>query len=167
MKIWRRMRSNPEMRFLPVILAISMAGSAPALSQSRADGDRINIREEVVRIQSNSDPEIRYKAIKRLAFDLHDDSSRVVESDVMALTELLRDSNDLVRHWTALALGQIGPRASLAVPALQDALLEVQCVRASNNSRFGITFALRRIGVSPTLVECVPTENYGLRNPTD
>jgi hypothetical protein len=147
---------------LAAVLALSITGSVQALSQVRPERDTPSITEIVARIANDPDPESRYQAIKRLTFVLHRDSSRAVESDVMALAGLLRDSDDLVRHWAALAIGQIGPRAASAVPALQLALSQVQCIRADKNSQSGITFALRRIGVSPVLAECVATENYGL-----
>jgi hypothetical protein len=101
-------------------------------------------------------------ASKRVAFALHRDSSRVVAADVTALTGLLRDPDDLVRHWAALAIGQVGARASQAAPALQVALAEAECVRASKNNMSGILFAFGRIGVSPVLAECIPTWDYRL-----
>jgi len=168
MKAKKRMRVEPKFVLLGAVLFMYIAASAQASSQDRPGERPANISEEVARIQNNPDAEMRYNAVKRLTIGLRIDSSRVSEGDVVALTSLLRDSNDLVRHQAAIALGRIGPRASSAIPALQKALSEVQCVRADNNSRFAIAIALRRIGASPAHIECIATPEYGLearRNP--
>ncbi|MBV9884680.1 MAG: hypothetical protein JO276_16850 [Sphingomonadaceae bacterium] len=115
------------------------------------------------RIEADRDPQSRYEATSRLVTDLRNDSSFIVEEDVMALADLLKDSSDLVRDRAAVALGLIGPRAARAVPALRTALDEVACVRADQNSSFAIAIALRRIGVAPRPPDCIATPGYGLK----
>lgn len=144
------------------IVIMLMTYTSQALSQVHPTGPLSSIGEEVVRIENDPDAGSRYEAMRRVVFYLRHDNSRTTEGDVMALARLLKDSNDLVRDRAAVALGLIGPKASRAVPALQAALSEVECVRAEQNSRFAIAIALRRIGVSPTPPDCVATENYGL-----
>jgi len=67
--------------------------------------------------------------------------------DVVAeLIKLLRDLNGGVRYWSAMALGDVGPTASAAIPALEEALNNEPKVPAS---QFPVTrgylFALKRI----------------------
>jgi len=45
----------------------------------------------------------------------------------MALIQALKDKGDSsVRYWSAKALGQIGPKAKAAVPALAQALKDIE-----------------------------------------
>jgi HEAT repeat protein len=66
---------------------------------------------------------------------------------------LLGDRDDSVRYWAAMALGQIGPSANRAVPALERALKEIEPVPGvvvpAKSSESGIRFALRRIAGKP------------------
>lgn len=117
-----------------------------------------NIGEAIARVHLVSDGDERFKEIQRIAIVLRGDSSGIVERDVIALAALMRDPDDGVRRWAAVALGNIGPRAAAAVPALQAALPEVDCLWAPASSRSGIIFALRRIGVEPRLADCPPAD---------
>jgi hypothetical protein len=149
--------------FLAATLALSMTDSTQALSQDRSGETASSLREEVSRIENDPDPQSRYEAMRQVVGALRNDSSGIVENDVVALSELLRDTNDMVRDRAAVALGLIGPRAMHAVPALRTALDEVECVRADQNSSSAIRIALHRIGVEPTPPECIATPNYGLK----
>jgi hypothetical protein len=156
-------RAGWALRMILLAGSLSTCLFAEAVAQDGQSRDVASVREEVAIVIVNPDPDARFRAVKRIALALYSDSSRVNESDVVALTGLLSDPNDLVRHWAALAIAQIGPRASSAIPALERALSEVQCIRASKNSASGIALALRRLGVEPVLLECVSTPDGGLR----
>jgi hypothetical protein len=105
-----------------------------------------------------TDEDLKDRIMERVWDVLNDDSSHIVERDVTNLAALMSDPDDVVRHDAALALGEIGPRAIAAAPALQAALPAVDCVWASHNSRPAIIFALRRMGVEPILVDCPPVD---------
>lgn len=115
-----------------------------------------NVGEAIARVPLVADDVNRSQAVEQIARVLADDSSHVTDRDIRALAALMSDRSDLVRHDAAIALGQIGPRAAAAAPALQAALPAVDCVWASHNSRPAIIFALRRIGVEPVLANCPP-----------
>jgi hypothetical protein len=140
------------------LLAMSGMGAGQARTPPANDIAPMNVGEAIAQVRSISDGEMRREALERITFVLRRDSSHIVERDVMALAAFMSDPDDRVRQWAALALGQIGPRASAAVPALQAAIPAVDCVWASKNSRSGIIFALRRIGVEPILADCPPTD---------
>jgi hypothetical protein len=148
---------------LAAALAVSMNCPAGAQTQDRPVEVGPSVRDEVTRIEHDSDPRARYKATAQIVSELRNGRRGIDESDISALTELLGDSNELVRGRAAVALGLIGPRASRAVPALRSALDEVECVRADQNSRFVIAVALQRIGVAPNRPICIATPHYGLR----
>jgi hypothetical protein len=142
--------------------AFAMVCSSSAWSQNKPSGPGPSVAQQVTAIESDPNPQYRYKAMRELAEVLRKNSDNVVEGDVRALATLLRDSDDLVRGRAAVALGLIGSRAMSAVPDLRRALSEVECVRADNNSRFVIARALERIGVPANRPECVATPHYGL-----
>jgi hypothetical protein len=64
------------------------------------------------------------------------------------LISLLDIRDDSVRYWVARSLGNLGPRASAAVPSLKRLLVEVDCLQGSKTSASGIRFALTQMGVT-------------------
>jgi HEAT repeat protein len=70
---------------------------------------------------------------------------RVEEQLVQNLVECLSDKEDAVRYWIAVALGHLGPQARAAIPALEDALKQVEGVHGSKTSASGIRLAIGRI----------------------
>jgi hypothetical protein len=65
---------------------------------------------------------------------------------VSELIGLLHDSNGGVRYWSAMALGDIGPAAAPAIPALEDALRKEPNLPGSEfPARNGYLFALKKI----------------------
>lgn len=63
----------------------------------------------------------------------------------MKAKPLLKDENDSVRYWIAMALGHIGPPAKEAVPNLIVALTDRVNKYVSKDSSSGIRFALDHI----------------------
>lgn len=153
--------SNSALSMLAVI-SISM-GVPHVDAQVRSSEGRPSVSNIVDDVSKDPDADSRYIKTKKLAILLHKDSTYVSKEDALAIATLLKDKNDLVRHWAGLALGQIGENAKVAIPALRIALGEVECIRADHNSRFGISFALRRLGAPPQPANCIPGKDYSLR----
>ncbi|MGH2509585.1 MAG: hypothetical protein ACRDHZ_19585 [Ktedonobacteraceae bacterium] len=65
------------------------------------------------------------------------------------LESLLDSDNDLTRYWGAVAIGNLGPHAKVAVPKLLKTLSKVDCLNGVITSADGIRYALKRIGVKP------------------
>ena len=74
---------------------------------------------------------------------------KVDDKTLADLVSLLDTSDDSVRGWVAGALGNLGPRAKVAVPKLLKILPEVDCLNVSLSSAPAIRVALKRIGVKP------------------
>lgn len=68
-----------------------------------------------------------------------------LQEHVPELIPFLKDEDDVVRYWVAIALGHIGAPAKDAVPALIVALGERVDTVTSKSSESGIRFALDRI----------------------
>ena len=77
------------------------------------------------------------------------DPQNVSDTTVGGLVSLLNTNEDSVRAWVAASLGNLGPRAKAAVPALLKLLPEVDCLRGSLTSAPFIRLALERIGETP------------------
>ncbi|WP_425601530.1 hypothetical protein [Dyella humicola] len=67
----------------------------------------------------------------------------------------MRDQDDAIRGWIAGALGQLGPRAKRAVPALVKALEDRPCENAPAVSASAIRLAIRRIGEPVPNIPCI------------
>src|SRR6266699_4593843 len=71
---------------------------------------------------------------------------RVDETTLTEMVSLLDTQEDSVRAWVAASLGNLGPRAKVAVPRLLKLLPEVDCLRGSLTSAPFIRLALERMG---------------------
>lgn len=85
---------------------------------------------------------------------------QVSDADIDALARLMRDSDDSIRLWIADALGQLGPSASRAMPALVQALKERPCANAPATSAGAIRVAIQRMGGVPPNIPC--TDPFGI-----
>jgi hypothetical protein len=65
------------------------------------------------------------------------------------IVSLLETKEDSVRAWVAASLGNLGPRAKVAVPRLLKLLPEVDCLPGSLTSAPFIRGALKRMGETP------------------
>ena len=74
---------------------------------------------------------------------------QIDDKTVFDIVSLLDTSEDSVRYWVARSLGNLGPRAKVAIPKLRTVLAQVDCLRASKTSAEGIRLALRQMGVTP------------------
>jgi len=78
----------------------------------------------------------------------------VSNQSVAGLISLLDIRDDSVRYWVARSLGNLGPRASAAVPSLKRLLPEVECLQGSKTSASGIRFALTQMGATTPPPAC-------------
>ena len=74
---------------------------------------------------------------------------KVDDATLREMVSLLDTQEDSVRGWVAGSLGNLGPRAKLAVPRLLKLLPEVDCLRGSLTSASAIRVALKRMGQIP------------------
>ena len=74
---------------------------------------------------------------------------KVDETTLTELVYLLDTQEDSVRAWVAASLGNLDPRAKVAVPKLLKLLPEVDCLRGSLTSAPAIRLALKRMGETP------------------
>jgi hypothetical protein len=81
--------------------------------------------------------------IRRVKPDQVDDKS------IADIESLLESSDDYIRFWSATSLGELGPRAKMAVPRLLKLLPVVDCLNGPITSETAIRLALKRTGVTP------------------
>jgi hypothetical protein len=83
------------------------------------------------------------------------DPKKVDDKTLGDIVSLLDTSNDFVRLWVAAALGHLGPRAKVAVPALLKVIQETDCLELKEMTSAGAArVALKRIGVTPPSPDC-------------
>lgn len=111
------------------------------------------IEAKVERIKAEADPMARYQLASELPSLARQasQSNQITDKIVDNISSLLNAEDDAVRFWAALALGQLGPRATIAVPELERALKEAEArdrlsiVGPTLSSADGIRAALKRI----------------------
>jgi HEAT repeat protein len=104
-------------------------------------------------IKSQPSDSARAAEAQRLARFLHDQSpTKLAVVDAAAVDDianLLSDSDDRVRFWAAAALGVLGPKATSAVPKLEEALKDAHVkstpIQPAQSTEAAITHALERI----------------------
>jgi hypothetical protein len=141
--------------FCMLLLIGSMVTSIQAYSQP-GEAHAMSVAVEVERIRNEPSSAARTTYAQQLAGEIRQNRSATLEdTDIQLLANLLSDRDDSVRYWIAMALGYLGPRAHLAVPALEKALEEKQCDNSSKTSASAIKIALSRIGVKVAQANCL------------
>lgn len=88
------------------------------------------------------------------------DPEEVDDKTIEDMVSLLDTPNDFVRAWVAVALGHLGPRAKVAVPALLKVMHDTECVDLKEMTSAGAArVALKRIGVTPPPPDCGKKKN--------
>jgi HEAT repeat protein len=119
---------------------------------------RNQLVEAISRVRAGETAMIR-RAAARHVFELtRGVNPNKLDDKVLAdIVSLLDSSEDAVRFEVAAALGNLGPRAKIAVPKLLKVLEEVDCLPLTVTSALTIRVALPRIGVTPPPQRCAGT----------
>lgn len=117
--------------------------------------------EEAIQVARTDPPEApeKMEALKRIAWLTHGVQPLLVsDQTIYDMMSLLDIPDDEVRLYIAGALGNLGPRARIAVPKLLAVLAEVKCLRGSLTSTATIRPALEKMGATlppyPTNAQC-------------
>jgi hypothetical protein len=107
---------------------------------------------QIEKLKSDTDDRILYRDAELLAKMVRrQDYILVKAAEIDALIALLENDNDWIRSSAAAALGNLKSSARRAVPALEKALRERECVGGALTSTPIIREALKEIGrVPPT-----------------
>jgi hypothetical protein len=82
------------------------------------------------------------------------DPQKINDETIGELVSLLDRNEDSVRAWIAASLGNLGPRARVAVPKLRKLLPEADCLPGELTSAPFIRLALERMMETPPPVRC-------------
>jgi hypothetical protein len=109
---------------------------------------------EVTKIRSEPGGMARTEVSRLLSEQIRLKELAASDSDIDLLADMLSDKDDSVRYWIAMALGNIGPRAQKAVPSLEKAYSQLECVHADKSSESAIRIALTKIGATVHHRDC-------------
>jgi hypothetical protein len=138
------------------IFFVSMALFLPSAAKAQTGPD-INqqLRSAITSVRKAKTITASSDASERLvSLTYEKDCSGVSDETINSMVSLLNIPNDIVRMWVAGALGNIGPRAKVAVPKLLKILSDVQCNNLDLSSASTIPVALRKMGVIPPPSNC-------------
>ena len=111
----------------------------------------------IATVRTGGSSKNRTDAAERIAELTRKINAKEIDDGIIAdLVSRLDTSDDPVRYWVARCLGNLGPRARVAIPKLQRLLAEVDCLQGSKTSASGIRFALTQMGVTPSPTKCAP-----------
>jgi hypothetical protein len=132
----------------PVCWVLLLSNTADAKS------DQMQLAQTIVKVRTG-DPSTAREAAEHLSqITRQMNPKSVPDQTVTDLISLLDISDDSVRYWVAMSLGNLGPRARAAIPQLQKLLAQVDCVQGSKTSASGIRFALTQMGVTTPPPTC-------------
>jgi len=134
----------------------------PMFFASGVDDTKVlkDLRELIAKVRTMSGPsmartngaEVIYQLTKNI------DPKKVDDKTLKDLISLLDTPDRSVRDWVVGALGCLGPRAKIAVPALLRVIRETetdcQKIATGPSSADAARVALRRIGVEPPPSDC-------------
>jgi len=115
------------------------------------------LRETITKVRTMSGPSTaRANAAERLSQSTEKiDPKKVDDNTLKNLISLLDTNDNSVRVCVATALGHLGPRAKMAVPALMRFMREEDCPElVAGVPTDAARVALRRIGVTPPPRDC-------------
>jgi hypothetical protein len=142
-----------EMRLISLVWLVLIALSPELCAQSHSMRKKQLTRqlpETMAKIRSGKTSNSRTDAAEHLAtLTSRINPHKVDEATLTEMVSLLDTQEDSVRAWVAASLGNLGPRAKVAVPRLLKLLPEVDCLRGSLTSAPAIRLALERIGEIP------------------
>jgi len=137
------------------ITLVSVVSAAQGGQSERQFSEQIT--HAIANVRSGNSPSARTEAAEQLAeLTRKVDSKKLDDRTVADLVSLLDASDDSVVYWVARCLGNLGSRASSAIPKLQKKLAEVDCIEGSKTSASGIRFALSQLGAPPAPSKCAP-----------
>ena len=121
-----------------------LSGAATADNRSMLN---TQLGEAIVKVRTGETLMIQEEAARHL-YDLTRgrNSKKVDDKTIADIVSLLDSPDDLVRLWVAASLGEIGPRARIAIPKLEQLLPAVDCLAVSKSSNDAIRYALTRMG---------------------
>jgi hypothetical protein len=139
------------------VFAVLVIATARASNQKDDATLSNQLRESIERVRTTKGPSMaRINAAERLAQLTKAINPKDVDDKTFDnLTSLLNTTDDSVRFWVAASLGNLGPRAKAAVPALLKDINEMDCTMGELTSAGAARMALKRIGVvPPPLPDC-------------
>jgi hypothetical protein len=139
----------PLLRFgvLSAMLVCALCSTAQSRGAAVSKGQ---LEEAIMSVQTGGSLAARTNAAKRLALlTRRIDPKEVDDPTLEKLVSLLNTNEDSVRAYVAGALGILGPRAKVAVPALLKLLPEVDCLGGALTSATFVRHALERMGETP------------------
>jgi hypothetical protein len=145
-------RSRVRFAVIASALICSLSGSAHATDDAMS---KRQLTKTMAKVRKGKTSTVRTEAAEHLAeLTRGIDPQKVDDTTLAELVSLLDISEDSVRYWVAASLGNLGPRARVAVPTLLKLLPEVDCLRGSLTSAPAIRTALERMGVTPPPPAC-------------
>lgn len=141
-------QSKSPFAALCATLILLLVGTANATSDPMLTR---HLTEAISKVQTGGSPSLaRTQAAEHLAeLTRGIDPNQVDDKALADLVSLLDTSDDSVRFWVASALGNLGPRAKIAIPKLLKLLPEADCLDGAITSAMSIRSALVKMGAPP------------------
>ena len=143
-------KNGSSLLWLPTLAAVLICALGSAAQSTGSAVSKIQFAETIARIRTGETSTIRANNARNLAdFTQNIDPEKVNDATLREIVSLLNTHDDSVRLWVAASLGNLGPRARIAVPTLLNLLREVDCLEGDLTSAGAIRLALTRIGETP------------------
>jgi hypothetical protein len=141
-------KNGSSLLWLPTLVLICALCSAAQSTGSAVS--KVQFAETIARVRTGETSTTRTSNARQLAeFTRSIDPKKVNDATLSEIVSLLNTDDDGVRGWVAASLGNLGPRARIAVPTLLNLLRKVDCLEGDLTSAGAIRLALTRIGETP------------------
>lgn len=136
-----------RLKYHLVALACALCG---ALAANGDTASMKKLKQTITKVRRGLTLTARAEASEELArLTNRIDPQKVDDETLAELVSLLDTSEEPVRVWMAASVGNLGPRAKVAIPTLLKWLPVADCLRESMTSAATIRKALEKIGETP------------------
>lgn len=111
---------------------------------------------KIDRSKDEDERQVNSEKLVHLLLSYH--PSRVSDSNIHKIADLLEYQNDGVRMFAAMALGRFGDRAKFSAPELLSILKQSDCLQGELTSAAAIRFTLNKFHIDVPPKNCVSVE---------
>jgi hypothetical protein len=144
----KMLKFRSEFRFVAIAVAFVLCLLSGKAQTARNTMFQKRFSDTIMKVRTGGTTNIQVDAAKQLYVMTRGRDNKDLDDKTIAdLVSLLDHHMGL--HWVAMCLGNIGPRAKMAIPKLQEKLAVEDCYRVDFSAASALRFALRQMGVTP------------------
>ena len=147
------LKSRSEFRFVAIAVVFVLSQLSGKAQTTVTTTFQKQFSDTMMKVRTGETTNIQSDAAKQLYVMTRDRDNHDLDDKTIADLVSLLDHH-IGLHWIAMCLGNIGPRAKIAIPKLQEKLAVEDCYRVDVTASYALRYALKQMGVTPPPPSC-------------